>query len=104
MSKTALTVFLCTHKDCNRAWDHVCDGSPGKWLKRQFEEAGLPYKLDVVKTDCMDRCKEAACLCLVHKDHARLLTDVRSKHDIGRLLAAAMDLVGVEWRVTERDS
>jgi hypothetical protein len=99
MSKTSLTVLMCTSKDCSRAWDHFCDGSPGKWLKRQFESAGLPYKLHVVKTECMDRCKEAACLYLIHGDRARLEIDVRSKHDLGRLLAAAMDLVGMEWRV-----
>ncbi len=99
MSKTSLTVFLCTSKDCSRAWERFCDGSPGKWLKRQFEAAGLPYKLRVIKTDCMDRCDEAACLCLVHGDRARVETDVRSAHDLGRLLAAGMDLVGMRWRL-----
>jgi hypothetical protein len=50
MSKVPLTVFLCAGKDCARAWRRVCDGSPGKWLKRHAQEAGLPYKLRVVKT------------------------------------------------------
>src|SRR5438105_81013 len=52
MSKTRLTVFLCQGKDCRKAWKHVSGGgSPGKWLKRRVEEAGLPYKLRIVKTE-----------------------------------------------------
>ena len=88
MSKTPLTVFLCAGKDCARAWRRVCDGSPGKWLKRHAREAGLPYKLHVVKTECMDRCDEAACLCFVHGPAAALETDVHSEHAADRLLAA----------------
>jgi hypothetical protein len=101
MSKKSLTVFLCTGKDCSRSWDRFCDGSPGKWLKRHFESAGLPGKLRIVKTDCMDRCEDAACMCFVHDDRARLETTVHSEHDLGRLLATAMDLLGVRWRVAE---
>src|SRR5438034_8367529 len=66
MAKIHVTLFVCTGKDCSKAWRHVCDTSPGKWLKRHVEEAGLPYKLNVVKTECMDRCEEAATVCLVH--------------------------------------
>jgi predicted metal-binding protein len=88
MSKPTITVFLCTHKDCSRAWRRVCDGSPGKWLKRQVESAGLPYKLTIVKTDCMDRCDEAACLCFVHGRQASLERGIRSADDADRLLAA----------------
>jgi hypothetical protein len=103
MSKIALTVFLCTDKDCMRAWHRVCDGSPGKWLKRQVEEAGLPYKLNVVKTECMDRCDEAACLCCVRGRHACLETHVRSPHDVDRLLAALRSCVETgELRVHSR--
>jgi predicted metal-binding protein len=88
MGKTSLTVFLCAGKDCRKAWRRVCAGSPRKWLKRQVEAAGLPYKLTVVKTECMDRCKRAACLCCVHNGQASIETDVRSADDADRLLAA----------------
>jgi predicted metal-binding protein len=88
MSKTAVTVFLCAGKDCSKAWRRVCDGSPGKWLKHRVEEARLPYKLQVVKTECLDRCDEAACLCFVHGHAASLETQVRSSQEADRLLAA----------------
>lgn len=88
MSKTPVTVFVCTGKDCTKAWHKVCDSSPGKWLKRQVQAAELPYKLRVVKTECMDRCEHAACLCVVHGRIASFETDVRSAHDADRLLAA----------------
>ena len=87
MSKTRLTVFLCQGKDCRKAWKKVCSGSPGKWLKRRVEEAGLPYKLWIVKTECMDRCEEAACLCAVCGECADCVTEVRSAHEEDRILA-----------------
>jgi len=104
MSKTHLTVFLCDGKDCHKAWRHVCDGSPGKWLKRHVEAAGLPYKLSVVKTECMDRCKEAANLCLVHDRRARLEVAVTSEDDVHRLLAALRDVAGDGWHAEESRS
>jgi predicted metal-binding protein len=88
MSKTAVTVFVCTGKDCRKAWRHVCGEAPGKWLKQRAEEAGLPYKLKVVKTECMDHCDEAACLCFVYGHAASFETDVHSDHAADRLLAA----------------
>lgn len=94
MSKPHLTVFLCTGKDCKRAWRDLCDASPGKWLKREVEAAGLSCKLEIVKTECMDRCEQAANLWLVHEEHARLETDVTRDDDVARLLAAVRDLVG----------
>jgi hypothetical protein len=93
MSKTALTVFLCTRKDCRKAWRRVCDNSPGKWLRRQVADAGLPYKLKIVKTDCMDRCERAANLCFVCGPCACFESDVRSAHDADRLLAALRSCV-----------
>src|SRR5258708_37305418 len=87
MSRTSLTVFLCTGKDCTKAWRRWCDGSPGKWLKRRVEEAGLPYKLRIVKTECMDHCDRAACLCCVHGGQAGPETGVRAGLDRDRLLA-----------------
>ena len=93
MSKVPLTVFLCTGKDCARAWRRVCPGSPGKWLKRRVAEAGLPYKLRVVKTECMDRCDDAANLCCVHGPCAALVQRVRSADDADRLLAALRSCV-----------
>ena len=93
MSKVSLTVFLCAGKDCARAWRRVCDGSPGKWLKRRVSEAGLPYKLRVVKTECMDRCDDAANLCCVHGPCAALVQRVRSADDADRLLAALRSCV-----------
>lgn len=93
MSKTPVTVFLCTGKDCARAWRRLCDGSPGKWLKRHVEAAGLPYKLTVVETECMDRCERAGCFCFLHGRCASLETDVRSPHDADRLLAALRSCV-----------
>ena len=88
MSKTTVTVFLCDGKDCRKAWRRVCDNSPGKWLKRQIEEAGLPYKLHIVKTECMDRCDHAASVCCVHGASAALQEDIRCADDADRLLAA----------------
>src|SRR5438445_12439419 len=88
MSKTHLTVFLCDGKDCGKAWRHVCDGSPGKWLKRQVETAGLPFKLNVVKTECMDRCDQAATVCCVNGGQACIESEIESVHDADRLLAS----------------
>lgn len=93
MSKPSSTVFLCDGKDCHKAWRRICDGSPGKWLKRQVEEAGLPYKLNVVKTECMDCCDHAACVYVVHGQQACLLTDVRHASDADHLLAALRSCV-----------
>lgn len=88
MSKTCVTVFLCTGKDCRKAWRRVCDGSPGKWLRHQVEEAYLPYKLQIVETECMDRCEHAATVCCVHGANAALQQDIRSADDTDRVLAA----------------
>src|SRR5262245_35318846 len=88
MSKPVVNVFLCTGKDCAKAWRHAGDGSPGKWLKRQVREAGLPYKLNVIKTECMDRCEDAACLCFQRGEHASFVMNVPSRRDANHLLAA----------------
>jgi hypothetical protein len=88
MSKQRLTVFLCQGKDCRKAWDRLTESAPEKWLKRRIEEAGLPYKLRAIATECQDHCEDAACLyaicgpCAVHE------TRIRSKDDADRLLAA----------------
>ena len=87
MSEQRLTVFLCEGKDCRKAWDRLTDSSPTKWLKRHVEEAGLPYKLRVVATECQDRCEEAACLCATCGACAVCETNIRSKEDADRLLA-----------------
>jgi hypothetical protein len=88
MSKTRLTLFVCNGKDCRRAWDRVAGGWPGKWLKRQVERAGLPYKLNVVETSCQDHCEDAACLHAVCVSCAAAVTAVRSEYDGDRILAA----------------
>jgi hypothetical protein len=88
MSKPSVTVFLCTGKDCGRAWRKLTDATPKKWLKRRVEEAGLPYKLRVVETYCQDRCENAACLCAVSGPCAALETCIRSDDDADRVLAA----------------
>jgi hypothetical protein len=98
VSKTTLTVFLCDGKDCHKAWRRWCDGSPGKWLKRQVEAAGLPYKLHIVKTECMDRCEHAANLCAVHGNCARRESEIGSEDDVDRLLAALRDVAGDGWQ------
>ena len=88
MSKPRLTVFLCTAKDCCKAWSRAgIEHSPGKWLKHLVKEAGLPYKLDIVKTGCMDHCEQAACLCVVGDGTSAWETEIRSRHDADRLLA-----------------
>jgi hypothetical protein len=87
MSKVPLTLFLCTGKDCSKAWRHVCHGSPSKWLKRQIEHADLPYRLHIVKTECMDLCEEAANLWCVHGASAGRVSTVRSADDADRVLA-----------------
>jgi hypothetical protein len=88
MSKTRLTLFVCHGKDCRKAWGRVAGGAPGKWLKRQVERAGLPYKLNVVQTSCQDRCEKAACLHAVCGPCAASVTAVRSEHDADHVLAA----------------
>jgi len=88
MGKRTVTVFLCTGKDCCKAWRHVTDGSPGKWLKRQVEAAGLPFKLNIVKTECMDRCDEAATVCFVNGCSAAVESEIDSPQDADRLLAS----------------
>ena len=88
MSRIPLTLFLCRGKDCCRAWRRIGTGSPGKWLKRHVEEAGLPYKLKVIKTECMDRCEQAACLCCVHGDGAAWVVDLRDGDAADEVLAA----------------
>lgn len=93
MSKTHVTVFVCTGKDCSKVWRRMCDGSPGKWLKRRLDEAELPYKLHIVKTECMDRCEHAGCVCFLHGCHGSLETDVRASHDGDRLLAVLRSCV-----------
>jgi hypothetical protein len=93
MSKTRVTVFLCTGKDCRKAWARLCPGSAGKWLKRQVEQAGLPLKLKMVETECMDHCEEAACLCAVCGDRAGFVTELVSEEDGDRALAALRSCV-----------
>jgi hypothetical protein len=93
MSKSVVTVFLCTGKDCRKAWHRLTKDSPGKWLKRQVDEAELPVKLHIVKTECMDRCDQAANLCCVYGPAACLETDVRSVHDADRVLAGLRSCV-----------
>src|SRR5262249_54011073 len=82
-----VTVFLCRGKDCSRAWRRVCAGSPRKWLKRQVADAGLPYRLRVVETECMDRCDQAACLCVVAGSRACWTQEIRSADDVDAVLA-----------------
>jgi hypothetical protein len=93
MSKIRVQLFLCTGKDCRKAWARACPGSPAKWLKRQIENAGLPYKLNVVETACMDRCEEAACLCAVYGDRAGCVTELRAEEDGDRVLATLRSCV-----------
>jgi hypothetical protein len=93
MSKTEVTVFLCTGKDCTKAWRHVCHGSPEKWLKRRAAEAGLPYKLRFVATECMDRCDDAATCCFVHGGTAAVVDHVHHEDDADRLLASLRSCV-----------
>lgn len=100
MSRIPLTVFLCTDKDCKKAWRRICGSSARRWLKRRFAEAGIPCRLNVVKTDCMDHCEEAACLHFVERDRARLELKVRSQHDLARLFETALDLLDVPRRMT----
>jgi hypothetical protein len=93
MKKTNATVFLCSGKDCRKAWKNVCGGSPRKWLKRQVEAAGLHYRLHIVKTDCMDRCETAANLCCVHDRRAVEEQQIRSADDADRVLAGLRSCV-----------
>jgi hypothetical protein len=87
MSKSPVTVFLCTGKDCARAWRRAGADSPGRWLKNHVAEAGLPYKLHIIKTDCMDRCEEAATLTCIHQHNAEMAVGIRGENDADRLLA-----------------
>jgi predicted metal-binding protein len=86
VGKPRITVFLCDEKDCRRVWNRVCrDDSPASWLQRQLRES---LKGDVVKTECMDRCEEAATICLVAGSTAAFETRIDSKHDRDRLVTA----------------
>ncbi len=87
MSKQHLTVFLCTGKDCCKAWSHITEDSPGKWLKRLVKEADLPYKLDIIKTECMDQCEQSACLCIVADHSATWEMQIGHRDDADRVLA-----------------
>jgi hypothetical protein len=100
MSKIPLTVFLCTDKDCAKAWRRVCDDAPRKWLKKRLAEIGVPARVRVVRTECMDHCEEAACLQLVCEGRARLETHFLAHHDLARLFEAALDVLDVPWRLT----
>ena len=102
-NKTAITVFLCTGKDCSKAWHRLCDGSPGKWLKHQVEAEGLPCKLKIVKTECMDRCDEAACLCAVCGDSAGFVTQLHAEEDADRALATLRSCVETAAFVAGQD-
>jgi hypothetical protein len=104
MAKIRLTVFLCTGKDCTRAWDRLCSCSPRKWLKTQIKQAGLPYKLNVVETSCQDDCDRAACLCCVADDWASQLCKIRSADDADRILAALRSCAEVAEIHSEHDS
>ena len=95
MGRLPLTVFMCTDKDCAKAWRRICNNSPRKWLKRRFAEAGIPCRLNVVRTDCMDQCERAASLCFVQGDRARLELEMRSECDLPRLFETALDLLGI---------
>ena len=93
MSKQGLIVYVCTGKECRKAWHRLTNGSPGKWLKRHVEAAELPFKLQIIKTECMDRCDQAGNLCIVHGECARQETDICSPHDADRLLASLRSCV-----------
>lgn len=86
MSKPMIDVFLCTGKDCVKAWRKVCDSSPKKFLKEHLKQSGLPYKLNLVETKCMDACKQAANVCFVYGDCADHAREIESADDADRLL------------------
>jgi len=92
MGKPCVLVYLCTGKECRKVWRRQSDLPPGKWLKRHAAAAELPYRLKLIKTECMDRCEEAANVCVVHGDRARLVSELRLR-DGPRLLAACMACV-----------
>lgn len=92
MSKKVVALFVCTGKDCRRAW-HKHERSPAKWVKRYLEDADLPMKVQVVETECMDRCEEAACMCVVHAERARTLVEFRGDRDAEKLSSALRQVV-----------
>jgi hypothetical protein len=93
MSKKSLTAFVCTGKDCRKSWHRFITGSPTKWLKKHVEEAGLPVKLHLVQTECMDQCENAAALCIVNGGCSAWATQVRSAHDADRVLGLMRSLI-----------
>lgn len=86
MSKLLVTAFVCKGKDCARAWRKVCSGSPKKFIKDQLKESGMPYKLNIVETACMDCCEQAANICFVCGDCADVAREIRSADDSDRIL------------------
>lgn len=86
MSKLLVTAFVCKGKDCTRAWRKVCPGSPKKFIKEQLKESGMPYKLNIVETVCMDHCEQAANICFVCSDCADFAREVRTPEDADRIL------------------
>ena len=86
MSKVTVTAFICRGKDCTRAWRQVCDGSPKRFLKEQLKESGMPFKLNVVETCCMDQCEQAANVCFVCGDCADVAREIRAPDDADRIL------------------
>ncbi len=96
MSLPTITVFHCGDKDCAKAWDRMDDRSFGKFCKRLARDAELPCQVEAVETECLDRCDEAGCLCLVAGGQALWLDRLRGPRDRDRLLAALKRLAGAE--------
>ena len=68
----------------------------GKMAQGEVEKAGLPYKLHIVKTECMDRCDHAASVCCVQGATAALQENLRSSDDADSFLAALRCCVEAE--------
>ncbi|HMP02398.1 MAG TPA: hypothetical protein PKD86_09575 [Gemmatales bacterium] len=89
MPRTPLTVFVCTHKHCRKVWRRLPrGGSHGPDLESLAQEAGLEVRLQVVETECMDRCDDGGCLFLAGPAGARWVTGLDDRHGCARLQSA----------------
>jgi predicted metal-binding protein len=89
MAKVALTVFICTQKDCRHVWRHV-DAEMGmrRWIKKVVSELQTPARVEIIETECMDRCDEGGCLFVAGPGHSGFVTGFDGRSPSAHLRAA----------------
>lgn len=89
MAKVALTVFVCTHKDCRRVWRYVdADVGMRRWIKNAVADLETPARVEIIETECMDRCAEGGCLFIAGPGHCGFVTGFNGRSPSAHLRAA----------------